>query len=135
MTPGALTLASTRAEIPIVGLMNLRVCAGTLVAAAALALTSAASVVISPSDATLDLGGTQQFSAQLFRNGAQARALFTWSSSNPQVATVSPAGLVTAVAAGAATITAIESSKQRGTAHVTVRRPLPRLVEIGRAHV
>lgn len=127
MTPGALTLASTRGEIPIVGLMNLRVCASTLVAAA-FALISVATVVISPSEATLDVGGTQQFSAQLFRNGSQARALFTWSSSNPKVATVSSAGLVMAVGAGEATITAIESSKQRGTAHVIVRRPLPRLV-------
>src|SRR5207245_1269205 len=43
----------------------------------------------------------------------------TWASDNTAVATVSPAGLVTAVAPGAATITATSETKS-GTAAITV---------------
>jgi len=85
-------------------------------------------VVVSPSSATLDIGGTQQFSAQLIQNGTQKKASFTWSSSDPSVATVSSAGLVTAVAGGRATITATASQMVSGTALVTVRRGPPQLV-------
>jgi len=85
-------------------------------------------VVVSPSSATLDIGGTQQFSAQIIQNGTQKKAAFTWSSSNPSVATVSSAGLVTAVAGGQATITAAASQTLSGTAQVTVRRAPPQLV-------
>src|SRR5258706_319919 len=57
-------------------------------------------VVVSPSEVTLDVGGTQQFSAQLIQGGVQRKAAFTWSSSDPGAATVSSAGLVTAVGGG-----------------------------------
>jgi WD40 repeat protein len=87
-------------------------------------VASAATVVVSPSEATLDIGGTQQFSAQLLKDDKQKKAAFSWSSSDPSVATVSSAGLVTAVAPGEATITATEK-KESGSAHVTVRRPAP----------
>lgn len=91
------------------------------------AVASPATVVVSPSSATLDVGGTQQFSAQLFQNGRQKKAIFTWSSSNPSIATVSPAGMVTAVGPGQATITATANSKETGTASVTVRCPPPQI--------
>jgi YVTN family beta-propeller protein len=81
-------------------------------------------VVVSPSAVTLDVGGTQQFSAQFFQAGKQKKAAFTWSSSNTNVATVSSAGLVTAVGGGEATITAT-TSHTSGTAHVTVREAPP----------
>ena len=84
-------------------------------------------VVVSPSEATLSVGATQQFSAQFFVNGVQRKALFEWTSSNTSVATVSSAGLVTAVASGEATITAT-TSRTSGTAHVTVREAPPQIV-------
>src|SRR6266571_8088521 len=82
-------------------------------------------VVVSPSSATLVVGGTQQFSAQIAQNGTQKKAAFTWSSSDPSIATVSSAGLVTAVGGGRATITAAASRTLSGTAQVTV---LPQVV-------
>jgi len=84
-------------------------------------------VVVSPSEATLAPGQTQQFSAQVLQDGKQRKAAFVWTSSAPAVATVSSAGLVTAVAAGDATITATASSVS-GTAHVTVPAPPPSVV-------
>ena len=94
------------------------------ITAASLAAAQA-TVVVSPSSATLDVGGTQQFSAQVIKNGVQKKAAFTWSSSDASVATVSSAGLVTAVASGQATITATASSRESGTAQVTVRSTTP----------
>lgn len=94
----------------------------------AIILGSGRTVVVSPSKATLTAGETQQFSAQLFENGVQKPAAFVWTSSNKSVATVSPAGTVTAVAGGEATITASASRTAKGTAHVTVRRVPPQLV-------
>jgi YVTN family beta-propeller protein len=83
---------------------------------------SAKQVVVTPSEATLDVGQTQQFSAQLFQDGKPKRAMFAWSSSDPTVATVSSTGLVTAVSGGEATITATVPQATSGTASVTVRR-------------
>src|SRR5258706_54076 len=85
-------------------------------------------VVVSPSSATLDVGQTQQFSAQLLQDGKQRKAAFTWSSSNTAVATVSSMGLVTATGGGDATITATASTGTSGTAHVTVTQPPPHVV-------
>lgn len=85
-------------------------------------------VVVSPSEATLQPGQTQQFSAQLFQDGKQRKAAFVWSSSDDAVATVSSAGLVTAVAGGEATITATTSPTLSGTAHVTVPVQTPTIV-------
>jgi WD40 repeat protein len=86
-------------------------------------MSSGKTVVVSPSEVTLVTGGTQQFSAQLFQNGMQKKASFTWSSSNQSVATVSSAGVVTAVAGGEATVTAT-TGMTSGTGRVTV---LPQL--------
>ena len=82
-------------------------------------LSGGKTVVVAPSEATLEPGQTQQFSAQYFVSGKQKKAQFTWSSSDEAVATVSSAGLVTAVASGEATITATTSGTS-GTALVTV---------------
>jgi YVTN family beta-propeller protein len=91
------------------------------------AATASASkqVIVSPTQATLDPGQTQQFSAQLLQDGKLKKGAFTWSSSAPAVATVSSAGLVTAVAGGEAIITARASSSLSGTAQVTVSTPPP----------
>ena len=85
-----------------------------------------ASVAVSPSTPSIQVGGTAQLSATTRdANGVvlTGRAI-AWSSSNTGVATVSSSGLVTAVAAGSATITAT-SEGQTGTAAVTVTTPAP----------
>ena len=84
-------------------------------------------VVVSPSEATLAPGGTQQFSAQYFQNGREKKATFTWSSSDPAIATVNSAGTVTGVSGGEVTITAT-TGMTSGTAHVIVQFAPPQLV-------
>jgi trimeric autotransporter adhesin len=85
-----------------------------------------ASVTISPTSATLQVGGTRQFTATA--HAADGTPLpdrpITWTSSAPAVATVSATGLVTAVAPGQATITA-SAEGQSATASVTVEAPPP----------
>jgi outer membrane protein OmpA-like peptidoglycan-associated protein len=83
---------------------------------------TAATVAVTPATATFNaLGATQQFAAAARDpgNSPLAGATFTWTSSNPAVATVSPSGLVTAVGNGTATITGSTSGKT-ATATVTV---------------
>lgn len=70
----------------------------------------AASVIVTPSSATVAVGGSVQLDAAV--RDARGRAVSTtivWASSAPAVAAVSSTGLVRAVAAGSATITATES--------------------------
>src|SRR2546426_365657 len=83
-----------------------------------------ASVVVSPATATVLVGGTTQLSAtpkDAAGNVLAGRAV-TWTSSNPAIATVSAAGFVTGVAAGAATITATREG-QSGPAAATGATP------------
>ena len=61
-------------------------------------------VTVSPTSVTLNLGQTQPLTAVVAPSTATTPAV-TWASSNPSIASVSPSGVVTAVAAGAATIT------------------------------
>lgn len=63
-------------------------------------------ISVSPGSATLIKGQTAQLSAVVTANDASVARTVTWATSNAAVATVSAAGLVTAVAPGAATITA-----------------------------
>jgi uncharacterized protein YjdB len=80
-----------------------------------------ATVSVSPATATLQIGGTQQLSATTrdANNNVLTGRVVTWSSANTAIATVSASGLVTAVAAGSATITATSETKT-GSALVTV---------------
>ena len=69
----------------------------------------ASTIVISPSGITFDaIGVTATLSAEVRDQNDQIleNEEVTWSSSDPNVATISPAGLVTAVTNGTATITA-----------------------------
>jgi hypothetical protein len=79
------------------------------------------SVDVTPASASIAVGGTVQLTATA-RN-AEGEPLaghpFTWATDAPTIATVSPAGLVTGVGAGPATITAT-SEGMSGTASVTV---------------
>ena len=83
-----------------------------------------ASVTVDPTDVSLTTGGTQQITAT--PRDAQGNALagraVTWESQNTNVATVSSAGLITAVAPGATTVTATSEGKV-GTVTVTVAAP------------
>lgn len=83
-----------------------------------------ATVSVSPPNATLDIGGTVQLKAvatDASGNVLTGRSV-TWSSANPAVATVA-SGLVTAVSAGTARITA-ESEGKSGSAEITVSAPV-----------
>src|SRR6266571_4158567 len=80
-----------------------------------------ASVTVSPSAATVLVGGTQQLTAtppDANGNPLSGRTI-TWTTSAPGVATVDANGLVSAVATGSATITATSEGKS-GTAAITV---------------
>ena len=83
-----------------------------------------ASVTVDPTTVSLATGGTQQITAT--PRDAQGNALadraVTWESQNTAVATVSPAGLITAVAPGNTTVTATSEGKV-GTVTVTVTAP------------
>jgi len=83
-----------------------------------------ASVALSPASASLVAGATQQFTAILkdASGNTLTGRVVTWTSSNAAVATVSGSGLVTAIVAGAATISAA-SEGITGTATVTVTAP------------
>src|ERR1051325_5696522 len=80
-----------------------------------------ASVVVTPSSASLAVGATQQLTATtLDASGATLTGrTVTWTTSDGTKATVSSTGLVTAVAAGSATITATSEGKT-GVSGITV---------------
>jgi uncharacterized protein YjdB len=85
-----------------------------------------ASVSVSPASPSVQTGGTVQLTAttrDADNNVLTGRAV-AWASSSTSVATVSSAGLVSAVAAGTSTITAT-SEGQSGTATVTVTSTPP----------
>jgi trimeric autotransporter adhesin len=70
--------------------------------------TPVASVSINPTSATLSVGGTQQYTATPRDAGGNALVgrTVTWSSSDPNVASISGAGLATAMSSGSASIRA-----------------------------
>ncbi|PYO89601.1 MAG: hypothetical protein DMD58_08905 [Gemmatimonadetes bacterium] len=78
-------------------------------------------VKVSPGTAHIRLGGQAQLSAvtETAENTPLSGRVVIWSSSNASVATVNDSGLVTAVAAGSATITAT-SDGNSGTSAITV---------------
>ena len=85
------------------------------------------SVTVSPTSLSFtSIGTTQQLSATVRdQNGAtMSGASVSWATSALSVATVSSSGLVTSVAEGTATITAMSGSAS-GTAAVTVAIPAP----------
>ncbi len=79
-----------------------------------------ASVSVTPASTTVTVGGTVSLVAALkdANGNALAGRAVTWSSNNTSVASVSGSGLVTAAAAGSATITAT-SEGQSGSATVS----------------
>lgn len=83
-----------------------------------------ASVSVSPNSGAIVVGSTLSLSATTVdASGATLTGrTVTWSSSDPQIASVSSSGVVTAVAAGSATITAMSEGKT-GSAQITVTVP------------
>ena len=87
------------------------------------ALRPIAAVVVLPSEITLSVGGTGQLTAQVISDdGTQQTREITWSSANPNIATVDGSGVVTARAAGVAVIRATAGGVT-GTAVVNVDPP------------
>lgn len=78
------------------------------------------SVAVAPDNATVLVGATVQLGGTSFdvHGNALGRSI-TWSSSDPDVATVGISGLVTGVAVGSVTITATSEGKS-GNAEITV---------------
>ncbi|TMC55083.1 MAG: hypothetical protein E6J20_01180 [Chloroflexi bacterium] len=89
-----------------------------------------ASVVVAPSIANILVGNTVQLTAttQDAAGTVLAGRAITWSSSNPSVATVSPTGLTTGVAAGTATITATSEGKNASAAVTVANVPVASVV-------
>jgi pectate lyase len=83
------------------------------------------SLTLNVGDFTLATGDTRQLTANIIPSIATNPNLL-WTSSNTNVATVSPTGLVTAVAEGTATITvaARDDSNKSASLTVTVRTPV-----------
>ena len=82
------------------------------------------SVTVAPNTAAIELGGSVQLTATVVADEGIDDSV-TWTSSDEAVATVSDAGLVSAVAAGAATITAtsVFDGTVSGSSTVTVLAP------------
>ncbi|HBQ5645152.1 TPA: Ig-like domain-containing protein [Klebsiella variicola] len=80
-------------------------------------------VTVSPTTASIAEGSTQQLNATIAPSNATNQAI-TWTSSDEDVATVNANGLVTAVGAGTATITATTSDGSKtATSAITVTAP------------
>jgi uncharacterized protein YjdB len=81
-----------------------------------------ASVVVTPTAASIPVGGTVQLTATPLDSAGTALAgrAVTWASGNTTVASVSGSGVVTATAAGSATITATSEGKS-GAATISVQ--------------
>jgi len=81
-----------------------------------------ATVVVTPDNGSLAVGGTLQFtaSARNLSGAALSGKTFTWRSSQPAIATVSNAGLATALATGQAQITATVDNVESSVARLSV---------------
>ena len=94
---------------------------GTVTAYVDITVTTIAvtGVTVSPTSKELTVGGTQQLTATISPSNATNKNV-TWESDTTSVATVSSAGLVTAVAAGTATITVTSSADNTKKATCTI---------------
>ncbi|HEY0996336.1 MAG TPA: Ig-like domain-containing protein [Gemmatimonadaceae bacterium] len=89
--------------------------------------SSVTSVTVTPSTAQTQVGGTQTFVASVVGGPDLTNRNVTWSSSNTAVATISAAGVATAVSAGQTTIIAKSSANPsvQGAAVLTVTAIAP----------
>jgi hypothetical protein len=88
-------------------------------------------VTVAPANAVLRPGETLGLVANVDADPGVARTV-TWTSSNNAVATVTAAGVVTAVTPGAVTITATSTANTSvsGAAAITVRPPVPATISV-----
>jgi hypothetical protein len=95
--------------------------------------TAVASVSVTPATLTLAVGRTGQLTAQLTSQtgGTLTGRTIVWTSSNPTAASISSAGLVSALSVGAATVTAAVDGKS-DSALVTVIAPTPNVFSYSR---
>ena len=87
--------------------------------------SDASSVVVTPASATVvSLGATVQFTAMALDAAGNTitGATFLWASSDPATATVSDAGVLTAIANGTATVTAASAGVTSNGAAITVQQ-------------
>ena len=91
-----------------------------------------ASIVVSPSTMTMEVGGTFQFEATALTADGMAipEVQFTWMSDDDGIATVDATGLVTAVAAGTAMITASANNVTSMPATVTIEELPPEVTSV-----
>lgn len=82
------------------------------------------SVSLNPSSVNVNVGRTTTLTAKVLPSVSSNKTL-VWSSSNTEIATVNPLGIVTGIANGTATITAITvSGEKQGESTVTVSTPV-----------
>ncbi|MCU0648712.1 MAG: Ig-like domain-containing protein [Gemmatimonadaceae bacterium] len=83
-----------------------------------------ASVVVTPATGTLEVGSTLPLRASARdASGNELQRTFTWTSSNPSLASVSATGDVTAVAEGGPVVISATTDGRTGTAAITVTPP------------
>jgi hypothetical protein len=125
----AATRASLRAVVQLAAVLVVAACApdGRLGVEAAPTVDS---VRVSPASVALAAGETRQLEAMVFvtidaQSEPQSGLSVSWSSSDEGVATVSSGGLLTAVAAGSATIAATRDGERGEVALTVVAAPPP----------
>ena len=102
--------------------------ATVIVAAPSVALVS---IAVTPNPASVSVGGTAQLRADGFYSDGTTKELtpnVTWSSSRPDIATVSPQGLLAGVTLGDATVTATSpdnAQKNQGVAGSAAVKVVP----------
>ena len=87
-------------------------------------------VEVLPGSSSINVGATRQFTATVIGTSGTSQAV-TWRTANPAVASVSTGGVVTGVAQGTTTVTAVSvaDTTLRGTATVTIV-PIVRTVTV-----
>ena len=89
------------------------------------------SIVVEPGNATLSIGGTQQFTATAYYSDGSSKEVtneVTWESSDKGIATIDNAGLATGIDVGNAQITASLEGVSSNPVPVSVDRCLSALV-------
>jgi Bacterial Ig-like domain (group 2) len=125
--PVATINAAGLASSLIVGSTTITAASGTVQGTAMLTVTSPllASIAVTPANASIAAGETQQFTATATYSDGSTQNLTntaTWTSSGPAIASVSATGAAVAHAIGTATISATAGSVT-GTASLTVTPP------------
>ncbi len=103
------------------GATNIRAKSGSAEATVIVTVAGVKSVIVDPANVAMRINDTRTMSAQLNTDPGVSHAV-TWSSANPTIVTISPQGVITAVAPGATTVTATANADTRfkGTAQIAI---------------